>query len=173
MIDDLVRAEQELERRARVDTVTGLINRHEVFERLAERERRSGTNTAVLFCDIDRFKDINDERGHAAGDEVLRVVGERISSAIRREDVAARIGGDELLVILAGVHDLDEAVAIAESIRTVAAEPIALGGASVTATLSIGVTIAGADEDADALVARADEAMYEAKRSGRDRVVGR
>jgi len=173
VIDDLVRAEQELERRARVDTVTGLINRHEVFERLAERERRSGTNTAVLFCDIDRFKDINDVHGHAAGDEVLRVVGERISSAIRREDVAARIGGDELLVILAGVHDLDEAVAIAESIRTVAAEPIALGGASVTATLSIGVTIAGADEDADALVARADEAMYEAKRSGRDRVVGR
>ena len=173
VIDDLVRAEQELERRARVDTVTGLINRHEAFERLAERERRSGTNTGVLFCDIDRFKDVNDERGHAAGDEVLRIIGERIAAAIRRDDVAARIGGDELLVILAGVHDLDEAMAVGESIRTAAAEPIVLDGGPVTATLSIGVTIAGADEDADDLVARADEAMYEAKRSGRNRVVGR
>lgn len=173
VIDDLVRAEQELERRARVDTVTGLINRHEAFERLAERERRTGTHTGVLFCDIDRFKDVNDERGHAAGDEVLRVIGERIASSIRREDVAARIGGDELLVILAGVHDLDEAMAVGESIRKAASEPISLDDGPVTTTLSIGVTIAGIDEDADALVARADEAMYEAKRSGRNRVVGR
>ena len=173
VIDDLVRAEQELERRARVDTVTGLINRHEAFERLAERERRTGTHTGVLFCDIDRFKDVNDQHGHAAGDEVLRVIGERIASAIRRDDVAARIGGDELLVILAGVHDLDEAMAVGESIRKAASEPIVLDDGPVTTTLSIGVTIAGADEGADDLVARADEAMYEAKRSGRDRVVGR
>ena len=173
VINDLVRAEQELERRARIDTVTGLLNRHEAFERLTVRERRSGTHTAVLFCDVDRFKDINDMRGHAAGDEVLRVVGERISSAIRRDDVAARIGGDELLVILSGVHDLDEALAVGESIRLAVAEPIMLADGSVTTSLSIGATIADADEDPDVLVARADEAMYDAKRSGRDRVVGR
>jgi diguanylate cyclase (GGDEF)-like protein len=127
----------------------------------------------VLFCDIDRFKDINDERGHAAGDEVLRVVGERISSAIRRDDVAARIGGDELLVILSGVHDLDEAMSVAETIRRAVAEPILLADGRVTTSMSIGATIAGVDEIADDLIARADEAMYEAKRSGRDRVVGR
>ena len=78
---------------------------------------RTGQQTAVLFCDIDRFKDINDTRGHAAGDEVLRVIAERTSQSVRKDDVVARIGGDELLVLLTGVHSLEEATAIAEKIR--------------------------------------------------------
>ena len=171
VIDDLVQTEQELERRARYDTLTGLLNRHEVFERLATAERRSGSRTAVLFCDVDRFKEVNDARGHAAGDEVLRVIAERVAATIRRDDVAARIGGDELLVILWGVHDLDEAQQVAAGIHRVAAEPIDLPDGPVGVTLSIGVTVAGAGEDADTLIARADEAMYRAKRAGRNRVL--
>ena len=171
VIDDLVRTEQELDRRARHDTVTGLINRHEVFERLSARDRRSGGLTAVLFCDIDRFKEINDHRGHAAGDDVLRVVGERVLGAVRRDDVVARIGGDELLVILTGVHGLDEARALGDTIRHAVAAPIDLPDGPVRVTLSVGATVALPGEEADALVARADEAMYQAKRAGRDRVV--
>ena len=173
VIDDLVRTEQELDRRARFDTVTGLINRHEALERLAVGGRRSGELTAVLFADVDRFKEINDTRGHAAGDEVLRILAERITGAIRRDDVAARIGGDEFLVILSGVHDTDEAARVAEGIRRAAAGPIAVDGEPVVTSLSIGVTVARVDEAPDDLLARADLALYDAKRAGRDRVATR
>ena len=175
VIDDLVRAESELEHQARFDLLTGLMNRPEVLRtvtRLATQHPRTGAQTAVLFCDIDRFKEINDAHGHAAGDEVLRTLGERLSSTIRSDDFAARIGGDELLVVLTGVHDLDEAVAIAEKIRRVAAEPIAFEhGVRVAPSLSIGVTLAHVGESTDTLIERADNAMYEAKRSGRDQVI--
>ena len=175
VIDELVHAEEELEHQARFDLLTGLLNRHEALQtvtRLSTQRLRTGAHTAVLFCDIDRFKDVNDEYGHAAGDEVLRTLGERLSATIRADDYAARIGGDELLVVLTGVHDLDEAVTIAEKIRRAAAEPIAFEhGVRINPSLSVGVTLARVGESTDALIERADNAMYEAKRTGRDRVV--
>ena len=124
VIDAVIEAEAQLDRRARFDSLTGLLNRPEILQtitQVATRTPRSGTQTAVLFCDIDRFKDINDEHGHAAGDEVLRTVGQRVAAAIRADDSAARIGGDELLILLPGVHSLDEAIEVAEKIRSAAA----------------------------------------------------
>lgn len=175
VIDTLVAAEQELEHQARFDLLTGLMNRTEVLRtvaRLSTQRPRTGAQTAILFCDIDLFKDINDAHGHAAGDEVLRTLGERLSATIRSDDFAARIGGDELLVVLTGVHSLDEAVAIAEKIRSAASEPIAFqGGVRITPSLSIGVTLARLDETTDTLLERADNAMYEAKHRGRDQVI--
>ncbi len=175
IVDAEVAAEQQLEHRARTDELTELLNRKEVLSRietLGAQSRRSGHELAVLFCDLDRFKDINDRHGHAAGDEVLRVTAERLRSILRTsDDLAARIGGDELLVVLHGVQDMDNAVAIAEKLRTAAAQPVSTPAGPVTATLSIGVTLARPDETTDTLVARADSAMYRAKQSGRNRIV--
>lgn len=174
MIDDLMAAEHELEQRARFDVLTGLMNRSEVLRtvaRMSTQRLRTGELTALLFCDIDGFKEINDEHGHAAGDEVLRTLGERLACTIRADDYAARMGGDELLVVLTGLHDLDEAVGIAEKIRVAASEPIGLEhGVRITPTLSIGVTLARPGESTDRLIERADNAMYDAKRGGRNRV---
>ena len=90
---------------------------------------------------------------------------------VRREDIVARIGGDEILVLLRGIRDVEETARIAEKIRVAAAEPIDIAGGAVSVSMSIGATVAVEGETADELVARADAAMYEAKRSGRDQVV--
>jgi diguanylate cyclase (GGDEF)-like protein/PAS domain S-box-containing protein len=175
LINEQVAMEQELERRARTDELTSLLNRKEVFARieaLGGKHPRTGQSLAVLFCDIDRFKTINDTHGHAAGDEVLRVMADRIRGCLRdTDDLAARVGGDELLVVLHGVQDLDSAVAVAEKLRLSAAQPIPIPGGTVQATVSIGVTLAAQDEPTSSLVARADEAMYRAKETGRNQVV--
>lgn len=174
IIDDLMAAEQELKRQARFDLLTGLMNRPEfqrTLARVSTQHPRAGGQTAVLFCDIDRFKDINDAHGHAAGDKVLRTLGERLSATIGSDDFAARIGGDELIVVLADVDSLDDAVAVAEKIRTTASAPIALeDGVRITPTLSIGVTLALPGEATDTLLDRADKAMYHAKRTRQGQV---
>ncbi len=175
VIDDLVRAEEELAYAAHHDALTGLLNRGHMLSRLGElaaREPRTGTGTAAVFCDVDNLKPINDEHGHAAGDRVLRAVAERILASVRHEDQAARMGGDEFLVVLAGVHDTEDARAVAEKIRSHATEPVDLGnGEPVRVTMSIGVAMAQPGEPIDQLVERADAAMYQAKRTGRDTVV--
>lgn len=174
VIDDVVRAEEELDRSARFDSLTGLVNRREILEELAStftRVPRTGRRTAVLFCDVDRFKAVNDVHGHAAGDEVLRTLAERITQCVRRDDIVARIGGDELLILLTGVHGPQEADAIAEKVRARADEPITMGSLVLTATLSIGVTLSLPGESTDDVVARADAAMYQAKGRGGNRVV--
>ena len=169
------RAAQELDRRARTDDLTKLLNRKEVLERierLATQTVRTGTGLAILFCDFDKFKEINDVYGHTAGDEVLRVMADRIRGCLRTtDDLAARIGGDEMLVVLHGVHNLDNAANVAEKLRVSAMEPIPIPGGEVNTTLSIGVTLAIPGETIDALVARADAAMYEAKKTRRNRVM--
>ena len=175
IVDAQVAAEQQLEHRARTDELTELLNRKEVLSRietLGAQSRRTGQELGVLFCDLDRFKEINDIHGHAAGDEVLRATAMRLREVLRTsDDLAARIGGDELLVVLHGVRDMDDAVAIAEKLRSAATQPITTPSGPVSTTLSIGVTLAHPDETTDALVARADAAMYRAKQSGRNRVV--
>lgn len=174
-IDAEVAAEAAIARLARFDTLTGLANRNEALQRFAERqavERRKGGASAVLFCDVDRFKSINDLQGHAAGDQTLQVLAERIRACVRSGDICARMGGDELLVILDGIHELRQASDIAEKTRAAAEQPIPLGSTShVTATLSIGVALAASGESFDEVMARADAAMYEAKQKGRNQVV--
>lgn len=175
LIDEQVAMELELERRARTDELTSLLNRKEVFERIEAyggKHPRTGQAIAVLFCDMDKFKSVNDTYGHAAGDEVLRVMADRIHRCLRStDDLGARVGGDELLVVLHGVQDMASAVAVAEKLRASAAEPIPIPGGTVNTTVSIGVTLARPGEKTEALVARADDAMYRAKQTGRNQVI--
>ena len=128
IVDAQVSAEQQLEHRARTDELTQLLNRKEVLSRietLGVQSRRTGEALAVLFCDLDRFKEINDIHGHAAGDEVLRTTAMRLREVLRTsDDLAARIGGDELLIVLRGIHGIDDAVNIAEKLRNAATQPI-------------------------------------------------
>ena len=157
------------------DDLTGLLNRSEILRRIERFNREStfpSARTAVLFCDVDNFKEINDAFGHPVGDEVLRILSQRVTSAIRSSDFAARVGGDEILVALPGVHSLDEAIAIAEDLRDFASRRVNVNhGRSVSPTLSIGVTLDRGDEPVNVLIERADAAMYRAKESGRNRVV--
>ncbi len=171
IIDAQVRMERDLERRARIDLQTGLLNRGELLERLAAVLARREPVVGLLWCDIDGFKSINDVHGHATGDDVLEALGERIRGCLRSaDDIAGRISGDELIVVLRGIDGVAEAVAFAENLRRLAAEPIAAGDGMIESTISIGVTLAGPDEGIDAVLARADDAMYQAKERGRNQV---
>ena len=167
--EELVEAHRQLERLARFDTLTGLVSRAEAFTRLETAltcSRVPGASLGVLFCDLDRFKSINDTYGHAVGDTVLRTVAERICQCVRHGDTVGRTGGDEILVLLAGLHSLDEAVQIAQKIRKRAAEPIYHEGNTLDVSLSVGATLAIPGEPVVDTTARADSAMYQAKRQG-------
>ena len=164
-----------LEQRVRTDELTKLLNRRGMLEKrqdLRDKTPRTGRNLAVLFVDFDKFKDVNDTYGHAAGDEVPRATADRIRACLRHsDDLGARVGGDEMMIVLHGVHGINDAVGVAEKLRRSAAAPVHYDGVSVVATVSIGVTLARPDESTDALVARADAAMYEAKQHGRNQVI--
>ncbi|GBG36712.1 sensor domain-containing diguanylate cyclase [Mycobacterium montefiorense] len=166
LADDQVETEQRLERLARFDTLTGLANRAETMGRLEselQQQRPVGIYVGILFCDVDHFKDINDTWGHGVGDVVLATMAARIRDSVRRGDTVGRTGGDEMLVLLPGVHGIDEVGEIAEKIRRHAAEPIDVAGNAIRATLSIGATIALAGEPISSVTARADAAMYQEK----------
>jgi diguanylate cyclase (GGDEF)-like protein/PAS domain S-box-containing protein len=172
VIDAEVRMEHDLEHRARIDELTGLLNRRELLERLAGMLAGGKPAVGLLWCDIDGFKAINDSRGHAAGDAVLEALGARIRGSLGPvDDMGGRMGGDELVVVLGGIDGLAAAVAHAEQLRRRAAEPIPAGDDLIEATISIGVTLAGPEEGIDALLARADDAMYQAKNQGKNRVL--
>jgi diguanylate cyclase (GGDEF)-like protein/PAS domain S-box-containing protein len=174
IVEAEVAALRALEEMARHDELTGLVNRHAVFDqvtRTLQGDVRSGTRVGMVFCDLDGFKAVNDTYGHSAGDALLRSIARRLERAVRAVDVVARIGGDELLVVLNGVHDLDDAVAIAEKLRAEVRQPTPIPGGTVTVSASVGVAVAEPGETIDDIVARADAAMYDAKRSGKDRVV--
>lgn len=173
-IHERVADEEQLHRRATVDLLTGAVMREVAFEqleRLAPQASSPGEGVGVLFVDLDEFKCVNDDLGHAAGDAVLRTLAQRFRSCVRSSDTIARMGGDEFLIILDRLDDLARAVDVANKLRQAAAVAIATGSEHVTMTLSIGVTTMAPGEAPDATVARADAAMYEAKRAGRDRVV--
>ena len=174
VVDREVAAEADLNRRARIDSLTGLLNRQEVLERLAwlnQRRRQGDSPLAVLFCDVDHFKVINDAHGHSGGDAVLQALAERLRHCTRSGDLVGRLGGDELLVVLQGMDSLAAAEALAQKIHRSVQTPLTLPTGTVQPTLSIGVTLLEADESMDAVVDRADQAMYEAKQHGRNRVI--
>lgn len=162
---------------ALTDSLTGLHNRRYVTAHLESMIRQSlekGKSLALLMIDIDFFKKVNDTHGHGAGDEVLRGVAERIKRNFREFDLPARIGGEEFVVVMPDSR-LDVAVSVAERLRSKIAEtPFVVSGdvEPIAVTVSIGVALTKASGDsADDLMNRADEALYEAKGSGRDRVV--
>jgi diguanylate cyclase (GGDEF)-like protein len=176
MADEACLPSEDLSHCLQCDDLTDLLNRREVLrrlDRLQGEERRQGKGMAVLFCDLDDFKGINDRWGHRCGDEVLRQVAQRLRHQLRSTDLAARIGGDELLVVLDGVSGLDDAISLADALRLAVAKPLELPDrrGSTIPTLSIGVTLARPHELTAELIERADAAMYLAKRNGRNQVV--
>jgi diguanylate cyclase (GGDEF)-like protein/PAS domain S-box-containing protein len=166
-ISDRRAEHQELTRRALVDPLTGLLNRASLADRVeaaiheARRTRRPG---AVLFCDLDAFKPVNDTHGHAVGDQVLAIVAKRLESQVRARDTAARFGGDEFVVV---AEDLDDEMLaeLVTRLRDAVAAPIDVAGVTVELAVTVGaVTVTGADgETADSLVAAADVDMYRRK----------
>ena len=167
---------EQLRERAIRDPLTGLHNRRyfeETAGRDAARAVRTGEPLAILVIDIDHFKTVNDQHGHAAGDLVLRLLAEILTAGVRDSDLVCRIGGDEFVVLLPGAA-MAAACERAEAVRSeFAAAPIASrDGAEIRSTVSVGVTVFHRQgESNEAALGRADGALYEAKRAGRNRVV--
>ncbi len=166
--------EEEMLRQAFHDPLTALPNRSMFMDRLEqalEYSRRSSDGVAVLFLDLDRFKNINDSLGHGAGDELLISVGQRLSECVRAEDTVARFGGDEFAVLLTNVRQPADAVAVAEKAIAAMLEPFMLDGHEAYVGTSIGIAVAGPRAEAGALLRDADVALYQAKSAGKGRYV--
>ena len=167
--------DEELKYRANHDSLTGLPNRALLLERLNQEmahARRSGRQLALLFMDLDRFKNINDILGHDAGDRLLCEVAERLSSCTREGDTVARLGGDEFVVLLPGLGEPQQAVRLAAEMIAVLKEPFIIDGGDNYVGVSIGVSIFPDDGSlASELLKKADMAMYRAKATGRGRIV--
>jgi diguanylate cyclase (GGDEF)-like protein/PAS domain S-box-containing protein len=165
--------EEQLMHRALHDPLTGLANRALFGDRLRhalELSRRDGSRFAVLVADLDDFKAINDNLGHATGDQVLVEAARRLRTAVRATDTASRLGGDELAVLLEGIDDEEVAEATAERILAAVAEPFQAGAREVRLTASIGAALSGAEVSEDEVLRRADLALYHAKESGKGRL---
>lgn len=167
-------AEVRLTHWATHDALTDLPNRRLLEDRLTvamRQARRDGRAVGVLFVDMDGFKAVNDTHGHAAGDRLLVDVAARLRAAVREADTVARVGGDEFVVALAGVRDLDEAHAIADGVAAAVRGPYSVDGTQLDAGASVGLALVD-DGDADpaAAIARADAALGAAKRAGRGQV---
>jgi len=170
--------EHQLSLLVRSDALTGLANRYQFNDqmpRILARARRARAGIALMYLDIDRFKQINDTLGHAAGDAVLQAFAQRLTQSVRVTDTVARLGGDEFVVILEGLHSEAEPQFIARKILAAIARPIDIEGRALDITTSIGIAWCadvghGADGErcAQSLLARADEALYEAKAAGRN-----
>ncbi|MBI3692765.1 MAG: diguanylate cyclase [Mycolicibacterium aromaticivorans] len=155
------------------ERLTGLTTRDETVARLQaalEFPRVHGPYHGVLYCDIDNFDAINDAWGRSFGDVVLATLAVRIRQCVRQGDTVGRIGDDEALLLLPGVHSLANVAQVAEKIRSRAAEPISHSGVTVNATMSIGGTLAITGESASALTARVMSAMRSAQQAGRNTV---
>ena len=157
-----------LQHQATHDALTGLPNRQLFFERLNSASNAAGgAHFAVMVVDLDRFKLVNDSLGHIAGDELLREVAHRLTAALRKGDTVARMGGDEFLILASDVGDADEAACVAAKIIEALRAPLRLRKFEVRACPSIGISLYPRDGgEPSGLVARADEAMYCAKRRG-------
>ena len=171
-ISELKQKQMLLDALAREDALTGLPNRRSFEERVCDamaRSRRSRTLICLMYLDVDNFKHINDSHGHAGGDAVLKEFARRIKRGVRTTDMAARYAGDEFVLLLEDVAG-EEAAAIAARRILAALKPVfGIPGGALRVTTSIGVALSGMDEeDIPALLARADAALYEAKKGGRN-----
>lgn len=169
----LVESDRAHRRRSTLDSLTGLCNRNALEQRLADLDGQpsseaEGLSHALLLCDVDHFKRVNDQLGHAAGDAVLQEIAYTMRAGLRAGDSIYRVGGEEILVILPGA-DRAAAVEIGERLRQEVRDRRPVG---VSVTISIGVAVSGRGTvDTDDLLARADAALYAAKSAGRDAVV--
>jgi diguanylate cyclase (GGDEF)-like protein/PAS domain S-box-containing protein len=168
-ITDSARARQELEHRATFDPLTHCYNRSSVLSTLEhELEREDAVSTGVVYVDLDRFKPVNDRLGHAAGDELLVLVAERLKQASRDSDVAGRLGGDEFLIVLREIPGAEEAMRAAERICEALCDTFELSGGKVELGASIGVACShDGTVTVEELVKLADAAMYRSKEQGR------
>jgi diguanylate cyclase (GGDEF)-like protein/PAS domain S-box-containing protein len=171
-ITDRKQAEERLAHLAHHDPLTDLPNRIMLDDRLAQsitHAERNGRVAAVLFLDLDRFKDINDTLGHSTGDRLLTQVAERLLECLRTGDTVARSGGDEFIIVLADVAQLDDVTGVANRIVDSFSRPFAIDGRELYASASIGISVYPYDgADVDSLIRCADTAMYQAKDSGRN-----
>ncbi len=167
------RAEEELRRHAYDDPLTGLPNRHAFTELLAAAARRAdappGQMFAVAFLDLDRFKSVNDSLGHHRGDRLLALVAERFRKCAGPGVTVARFGGDEFALLLEGIGDADQVIAVAERVHAALRAPFRLGGLELRTTASVGIAIGGPAAKVGDLLRDADTAMYRAKAGGAGR----
>jgi diguanylate cyclase (GGDEF)-like protein len=166
-VTDRVLLRQRLAREATSDPLTGLVNRAgfaEAAQRAFARSHRRGEKLAMFYCDVDGLKLINDTYGHEWGDLVLRTVADRLAGTLRTSDIAARIGGDEFVVIADGITDSEAALAVAMKIADAVTRPITHAGRELVPTLSIGLAVALPGETVEDVLRHADEALYRHKR---------
>ncbi|MCG8590963.1 MAG: EAL domain-containing protein [Proteobacteria bacterium] len=172
MLMELQEARQREHYLATHDALTGLPNRYLFADRLGQSlasARRYGQRVAILFLDLDRFKTINDTLGHSVGDQLLHAVARRLSACLRASDSAARIGGDEFVVLLPGIRQSVDAAKVARNVERALSRPYRMGHREFYITTSIGIALYPEDgENAEDLVKNADTAMYSAKDSGGD-----
>jgi len=171
-ITELKQSQNELQYLAHHDPLTGLPNRLLLcarLERAIAHAQRRGTQGALLFIDIDRFKNINDSLGHPVGDALLQFAAQRLQGCVRRADTVARLSGDEFTLLLEDIDDVESAVRVAEKVLTAFSQPFCMEGHEVAVTPSIGISVFPRDgDDIDSLLRNADSAMYEAKEKGRN-----
>ena len=163
---------ERLDHAAHHDLLTGLPNRAMLMDRLALdliRARRSGTEVAVMFLDLDDFKRVNDTLGHPVGDELLREVVSRIGRTLRPSDMVARVGGDEFVVVVPDLQNMHHAARVAQRLRDALIDPVYVGGLAVTVGCSIGISVSPQDgTEVTDLLRHADLAMYETKKEGKN-----
>jgi two-component system, cell cycle response regulator len=161
-----------LEALALNDPLTGLANRRLLDDRMTValvHARRNKSAMAVVFLDLDGFKEVNDTLGHGAGDSLLKMVAERLVATVREEDTVARVGGDEFIVALWHVSDIDHAVAVTRKVLTAVSQPYGIGDHMVSMTTSAGIGMYPVHgETAESLMRSADVALYEAKGAGKN-----
>lgn len=165
-------AADAIEQMAYFDALTGLPNRRLLLDRLKKtiaQAKRKQSKLALLYLDLDRFKEINDSRGHSCGDQILKAISGRLHTIVRESDTLARLGGDEFVFLLTDVETELDACVVAEKILSAIREPIRLGNCQIHMTTSIGISIFPEDGgSSDDLLKNADMAMYEAKSTGRN-----
>ena len=175
-ITDRKRAHDELIQMARYDQLTGVANRSLFYESVnasVARSSRTNVKLGLLMFDLDRFKEINDNWGHDAGDRLLKLVAKSLASAVRAGDLVARLGGDEFAVLLDDIKDTDNAKLVAHKILETLGRPMELSGHKVVVEASIGISIFDCTQDdltTHGFIKRADSAMYESKRQGRNTI---
>ena len=167
------RMQADLTFRATHDVQTGLDNRFSLLSRL---EARLGLTPApsdpigVLWCDIDNLKGINDQLGHRIGDVVIATTADRLTGAVRHQDIVGRIGGDEFVIVLNQCPDEQTLLSVATNVQKAASVPVTTDLGQVTVTVSVGAALAATTTDPEDALSRADHALYRAKRAGRNQV---